>query len=213
LEADQIGSDGYTSLSADGHAVQSQVDSLLLQGQHATLKYAIVDEHGIFETSVGDGGAAVDEGAIGVTDLNISGDLTTPSGEGAIADLEILQLKEFSLPSRDALSHFGDGFDRVIIDTGLFLDRPASAGQNSNQDQYEQQTSAHGLSFGSPTLPPDLDGVNYSHTLSAEQIELLIRATVTIAYWVDGYLALTLLAMSPAEGGTTITLDTDPDGY
>jgi hypothetical protein len=41
--------------------------------------------------------------------------------------------------------------------------------------------------------------------LTAEQLNLLSRATVTIADLADGYLALTL--------GTTITLDTDAAGY
>jgi hypothetical protein len=146
-----------------------------------------MNEHGIFQASVGDGGAAVDEGAIGVTDLNVSGDLTTPSSEGAIADLEVLQLKEFSLPSRNALWHFGDGFDRVIIDTHLFLDRPTSARQNSNQEQYEQQSGNHTSSLGlsSGTLPPDRDVVNNSEAISSQpsalsfgQLALLNQATI-----------------------------------
>ena len=41
--------------------------------------------------------------------------------------------------------------------------------------------------------------------LTADQLSLLSKATITIADLADGYLALTL--------GTTITLDTDAAGY
>jgi len=60
LVADQVGRDSHPSLAAHRHAVQSQDDSVLLQGQYAALVYAVVNEHATFQTNIGEGGAAVD---------------------------------------------------------------------------------------------------------------------------------------------------------
>lgn len=53
--ADQVGSDGHPSLPASGHTIESQDDSILLQGQHTVVE-VIVDEHGTFKPNIGECG-------------------------------------------------------------------------------------------------------------------------------------------------------------
>ena len=213
LEANQIGGDDHTSLSPDGHPVQSHDDSGLLQRQHATLMHIIVDPTATFQANIGDCGATIDHGAIGVPNFNISSDFASPGGNGLVADRKILQLEELSLQPLETLSQLGRDLDRFIA-ANLFFDQARTAHLGQGKKEHEQEPGQHVSSVGlsSDTLPPDRNLVNnsdainsQSSALSAEQLALLGKATINIADLADGYLALTT--------GTTITLDTDAAGY
>lgn len=128
--ADQVGSDDYASLSADSHTIQSQDDSLLLQGQETTLGYVIVNEHIALHSKVADGRAAIDGLAIpgGIADFNIRSDFAAQGSDGAVADLDILELEELSLRPLETLSPFGGEFDGFVTST-FFADVTTDLGR------------------------------------------------------------------------------------
>lgn len=199
--AGQIGGDSHTSLSADGHPVQPQDDSELLPGEEAAQTNVIVDHDVAIHPDIRISGALVDRSAVGVSNFDISPDLTPPSGDGAIADLDVLKLEEFTLNPFPFNARLGRERERFEQSPSL-IDSAAELGQS--EDHQNQSTLQHSLSFGTVTLPPDRDSVHTvagNGQLTVEQLDLLSRATVTIADLADGYLALT--------SGTTITLDTD----
>jgi hypothetical protein len=114
--ADQVGSDGYTSLSTYGHAIQPQDDSLLLQGQNTTLIHVVMNKDIALHSEIADGRASIDGLAIprSITDFNICGDFPTQGSDGAVTDLEILKLEELSLQSFETLPRFAREFKRFI---------------------------------------------------------------------------------------------------
>lgn len=205
VSADEFSIDGHASASSDGHAVQSEIDSLLSRTEES----AVTDvTHEIDESWKAKNGTAVDDGAISISDLNVSGQATSPSSDRASSNSEIFKLQVVTLGGLlQQPSLLGKGGDIVGADIFATL---AASGQGQNQDN--QRALQHNLSFGSHTLPPDRDVVNNSEAisnqpsaLSFDQLALLNRATITIADLADGYLALTL--------GSTITLDIDAAGY
>ena len=207
--AGQIGGDRHASLSADGHPIQSQDDSELLLGEEAAQTNVIVDHDVAIHPDIRISGALVDGSAVGVSNFDISPDLTSPSGDGAIANLDVLKLEEFTLNPFPFNARLGRERERFEQSPSLI---DSAAGLSQDKNQQNQSPLQHSLSFGSLTLPPDQKLVNQSGSfetgfvgLTADQLALLNQATITIADLADGYLALTL--------GTTITLDTDAAGY
>ncbi|MDH5669953.1 MAG: M10 family metallopeptidase domain-containing protein, partial [Nitrospira sp.] len=227
-ETDQIRGDGHPALAADSHAVQAQGDAGLLEGQQATLLPAVRNEPVSDHAPVGHDGAFIGEGAVLIPHNQLGGDPASGGGDGAVTNLNILQLQQLTLEPLIFLNDFcpvGGGPEGP----GSIL---AAARLNETDEQQGQSIVSHDPSFGTPTLPPDRRFVNSSDglsgfsglssagassgpnnsqlttqnsTLSPEQLSLLGRATIAIDDLPDGYLALTL--------GTTITLDTDAAGY
>jgi hypothetical protein len=209
--ADQVGSDGNTSLPTNSHSVQSQDDSLLLQRKNVVLINVVVNEDIALHPEITDSGALIDGLAvpISITDFDLRRDFASQGSDGAITELEVLKLEELSLQSFETISRLGrlgEGFIEPRFFTGV------APGLGQDEDQQNQNMLQHNLSFGTLTLPPDRNLVNNSEavscqlsSLSFDQLALLNQATITIADLADGYLALTL--------GATITLDTDAAGY
>ena len=154
FEADQIGSDGHPSLATNSHAVQAQDDSLLFQGHDAILGHTVVDEHATSHANIGDCGATIDWPIIpgSIADFNVRRDFSSPGSEGAIADINIFQLEEFTLPllpSTQFLSREFDGFVEPRFFTSV------ATGLDQDENQQNQSPLQHSPSFGTPTLPPD----------------------------------------------------------
>jgi hypothetical protein len=157
--ADQVGSDSNPSLSTDGHAVQSQFDSPLLRGQRAIIGDAIVDECVSLHSEITDGVAMVDRLPItcSIADFNVSGDFSTQSGDGAIANLEIFNLEKLPFPLFQVLPSVGrEGVG--LVESNLFFNRTADLAQGENQ--HSQSSLQHTLSFGSHTLPLERKSVH-----------------------------------------------------
>jgi hypothetical protein len=95
--AGQIGGDDNASFPTDGHPVQSQDDSELLPGEEAAQTNVIVNHDVAIHPDIRISGALVDGSAVGVSSFDISSDLTSPSGDRAIANLDVLKLEEFTL--------------------------------------------------------------------------------------------------------------------
>jgi VCBS repeat-containing protein len=198
----EFGLNGNPALTTKSHAVQSQPDALLSEGERPAAFVSVVNKDTTLESDVSMHRPVIDYLTIGVTDLDVSFNPAAPSSEGAAAYLEILDLEKIpfeSLQPRSGL--LGQG--NWLVGSSPFSNGATSLGKAENQQ--EQSTLQHSLSFGSHTLPPDRNVVNNSNALSAEQLALLSKATITIEDLADGYLALTT--------GTTITLDTDAAGY
>ncbi|MDH5668189.1 MAG: putative Ig domain-containing protein [Nitrospira sp.] len=219
LSAGQVGINDNTPCAADGHAIDAQSDAFLCPAQVSIVVDAGI-WHGI-EPIVVERGALEDDGAIGIANIQDGFDTAIVRCDRSITDDHVFDLEEISLaglkviPSIQGHAHESIGFG---------LEFTTSLGQSDNQQNPD--ALQHHLSFGSPTLPPDRKSVNSSDglpglssaestdnsvlspqpsVLSAEQFDLLSRATIAIDDLPDGYLALTL--------GTTITLDIDAAGY
>ena len=232
---DQVGLNGNSALSSDSHAVQAQPNAELLGREGTSLLVRVEQKNASLESDVVKHRSLVDDRAIGIVNLNVGLDLSAPSGEGAIADSDVLDVQKLSLEPFQLVSIvLGHGGESVGPDT--FFN--AASNLSQGQGQQNQNALQHNPSFGPLTLPPDRNLVNTSvgngqwsvvsglpagwslgsdavtsdaspststSTLTSEQLMLLGRATITIADLADGYLALTT--------GTTITLDTDAAGY
>ena len=158
--AGQIGGDRHASLSADGHPIQSQDDSELLQGEGPAFTNIIMDHNCAIHTSVRVSGTLVDEGPIGIPDFNISHDLTSPSGDGTFANLDVLKLEEFTLnpfPFNSRLGREGERFEQ----SPSLIDSAAELGQSEDQ-QKNQIALQDNLSFGNLTLPSEPKSVKHS---------------------------------------------------
>ena len=195
----QIGVNSDPALTSDGHPVQAQSNSRLVIGQHESVLEVTGEQ--TLESKIGDNGACVDHCAIGVANVDVGLESAAPGGYGAGTDLQVLDLEKVPL----LLLQSGTDLFQVPGLEGPHVFPVFAAGLSQHENQQNPSILQHSLSFDSLTVLPDREVVNHSLALSAEQLDLLSRATITIANLADGYLALTL--------GTTITLDTDAAGY
>ncbi|MDH5640039.1 MAG: hypothetical protein OEY28_02010 [Nitrospira sp.] len=152
--ANQVGGNSDTPLSTNSHAIQSQDDSLLLQGEDVTLINIVMNENISLHSEIADGVAAIDGFPIAssITNINLGGDFSAQGSDGAIADLNILDLKELPLCPLENLSPFGGEFGG-FVEPRLFSG--VATGLGHREGQNEQEATEHDPSFGSPTLPPD----------------------------------------------------------
>jgi len=207
--ADEFSLNDNAPFTSDSHTVNSRQNASLSEGEKTGFRDSVVNENGSTETTVNEHRTAIDDSTIGVTDFNISADLSAPSGKRATAEFEVLNFEKLSfVPFMQLPPVLGHG-NQIVESSPLFNAAPG-LGQSENQD--DQSALQHSLSLGFQTLPPDRDVVNNSEAISSQpsalsfdQLALLNQATITIADLADGYLALTL--------GTTITLDIDAAGY
>jgi hypothetical protein len=222
VTVDKLWIDGDSPLPTDSHAIQAQPDAGLSIVEGTSPVASVKEKHGSVETDIDPHPAMVDGLPVGVSNFNVGFNPSIPSSDESLSDLEIFNLEEFPfLPFKTLSGLVGQGSE--FIGSNPFFNAAPGLGQGENEDN--QSTLQHSLSFGSQTLQPDRNLVNQSEAtsypldgargpepvegqpsaLSAEQLAWLNKATINIADLVDGYLALTL--------GTTITLDTDAAGY
>jgi hypothetical protein len=215
--ADERSINGDPAFASDGHAIQSQSDSWIA----GTIEKSLIVQTSLgipFESHQVVDGAFEDKSAIGLSNFQINGDLPSPGREGAITDLQVFDVNEVPLFSFQPLSErITQGLDFVHVPVLV-----PTSNLNQSENQQDHSTLQHNLSFGTQTLPLDRNAVNRSvengqwlmgdgglsnsnHSpLTAAQLDLLSRATITIDDLAEGYLALTT--------GTTITLDRDAAG-
>ena len=207
--SDESGLNSDASFASDRHTVNAEPDARLGEGESASVLASVVNENIAMKTNVDKHGSTIGDRPIGVSNFDVSPDLPAPGGEGTIANRNVFNAKKLSLISLQPLPGLACQQNGIVGPPPLFN---ATAGLGQSEDQQNQSTLQHSLSFGTLTLPPDRDVVNQSASfgtgfvgLTADQLALLNKATITIADLADGYLALT--------SGTTITLDTDAAGY
>jgi hypothetical protein len=207
--SDEIGLNDNAPFTSDSHTVNSQPNASLSEVESTSVLASVVNENRTYEATVNEHWSTIGDRPIGIADFNVSADLSAPGGEGTIAERNVFNAKKLSLVLLQPLPGL-IGQRNGIVESPSFFNAATSLKQSENQNN--QRALQHNLSFGSLTLPPDRDVVNQSASfgtglvgLTADQLALLNRATITIADLADGYLALTL--------GTTITLDTDAAGY
>lgn len=93
LPADEFSLDRHAPFAADGHAVQAQSDPSLRNNQVPFIIDAGVRHGG--EALIVKDGATEDQGAIGVSNFQVSLDAAVPSSQRTIPDLQIFNLEEF----------------------------------------------------------------------------------------------------------------------
>jgi hypothetical protein len=203
-QTDQASVNSEPSFATNSHAVQAQLDTLIGHSDQGTATDVIRDASNVPESNVGIHGTFIDQGTVGVANAQIGGETSSPRRDGTSADFDFLDLQQFSLLSFDPLPlPCIQGIPFKGRNVSPISDITSNLSQGENQN--DQSTLQHNLSFGSQTVAPDGSLVNQSEALSLEQLALLGKATITIDDLPDGYLALTT--------GTTITLDKDAAGY
>jgi hypothetical protein len=125
----QVGGDDDTTLSSDGHAVQTPDNTQLLSGQQTPFSNVIVDGEISYHTPVGNGGAFVDEGAIAVSDNDLRNHLASCGGDRTLADREVFKLQQVALEplvTMDGFRNEGAG----LIEPMFFVKGAAGLGKN-----------------------------------------------------------------------------------
>ena len=164
--ADQAGVNNDLSLTSDGHSVQPQQGSSLMQGQETG--NVIVESNPTDESNICQDIASIHERAIGITGFDNGADLSIPGGNGAISDVDVFQNQEIFLFPFDTLS-----MHTVQVNGGKFVDpllnlSEQSTGWQRSKSQNEQQLFQHTSSFCTLTVPLDRRSVNGSGAFSAE---------------------------------------------
>ena len=189
---DKFAFNGNASFASDRHTVDTEPDARLGEGESTVFLSSVVNENIAPEPNVHEHWTTVGDRPICIADLNGSSDLPAPGGEGTVAELDVLDLQKVSLvplvQSPTLLGH-GNG----LVGVPPFFN--AASGLGKGEGKQNQNMLQHNLSFGSLTLPPDRSLVNQSASfgtgfvgLTADQLALLNKATITIADLVDGYL-------------------------
>jgi hypothetical protein len=93
----ELGLNGNAPLAANRHAIDSQPDTGLTEGESAGFLSSVVNESRTTEATVNEHGSVIGDRAIGVADFDVSSDLSTPGSERAIAELNIFNAKKLSL--------------------------------------------------------------------------------------------------------------------
>jgi hypothetical protein len=149
ISAHKFSVDSDASSSSDSHAIQPEIDSLLRHTEESTVTDVVEEINA--KSGVGDYGAAVYDSAISVSNLNVGSQPSSSSSDGTSSDSEIFKLQVVTLGGlTQQPSLFGERGDRVGADILATL---ATPGQRENQNN--QSTLQHSLSFGTLTLPPD----------------------------------------------------------
>ena len=130
-ETGQARGDGNTPLSADGHPIQSQDDSVLFQSQSTAPMQIIVDEDVALHTPKEENGFLVDEGAIDVTNLDIRRDFAPPGSDRTVSNLEAFNLQEVPFEPLPHLPSLSRERVRLIHGSTIFGGVPSlSAGED-----------------------------------------------------------------------------------
>ena len=117
IGADLTGVDDHPSAAAAGHTIHTVSDAKLGAYQEPFL----VDTQGrIFESGVKKDGPFKNKSSVGISNHQVSLDLSIPSGNWAIPNLEILELEEFAFNPFDvgsSLIRHGSGSELFPIRT------------------------------------------------------------------------------------------------
>jgi hypothetical protein len=144
--SDEIGLNGNTSLAANRHAIDSQPNTGLAEGESASVLGSIVNENRTSEAAVDEHRSAIGDRAIGVADFDVSSDLPAPGGERAIAELDVFNAKKLSLISLQLLPGL-IGQQNGLVGVPSLFDAASELGkgegkQNQNALQHESSVSS-----------------------------------------------------------------------
>jgi hypothetical protein len=149
VTANQLSIDSDSAFASDSHAVQTQLDTWL---PITKMPFIVQAEFGhTLESNQVVGGSFENEGAVGLMNFEFGGDLATPGSQGAVTDLQVLDLHKLSLfPFQPFPERITQRLDFVYVPV---LVPTSELGQSENQNN--QSVLQHRLSFGSLTLPLD----------------------------------------------------------
>jgi hypothetical protein len=127
-----------SSFAADGHAIQTQLNSRL-SDQCMGIQDAAF--RAVLESSQGEHGALVNDSTVDIVDLDIRDYFSTHGSDGAIPDFEILNLNEFSLQPF--------GLNAPLIGQGVALIPISDVKVAPSLSQGENQENKNALQHGS----------------------------------------------------------------
>jgi hypothetical protein len=142
VSADEFSIDGHASASSDSHTIQAEIDSFLRPKEEFTVTDVA---YKIDESWKAKNGSTVDNGAISVSNLDVSSQPSSSSSDSASSNSEIFKLQAVALGGlKQQPPLLRQGGDIVGADILATL---ATPGQGQNQDN--QNALQHG-----PTVSP-----------------------------------------------------------
>jgi hypothetical protein len=115
----------------------------------------------VLEANIGDNGIFINGGSIvGIPNLDLGFQPTSPGGNGSVSDLEVFDLQKLSLFSLQPGTNLFQIPNLQRVAVLPLVNVTAPLGQS--KDQQNQSTLQHNLSFGSLTVPPDPKSVERS---------------------------------------------------
>jgi hypothetical protein len=106
MSADETSINGYTTATSDGHAIQSEIDSLLGPKEES----AVTDVAYNPESWEANYGTAIDYGAISISNLNVGSQPSSSSSDRASSNSEIFKPQAIALGGlAQQPSLFGEG--------------------------------------------------------------------------------------------------------
>ena len=142
VSADEFSIDGHASASSDSHAIQAEIDSLLRRTEESAVRDVACKPAESWEAK---NGTTIDNSAITISDLNVSGQPSSSGSNRASSDSEIFKLQAVTFGSlTQQPSLLGERGDIVGPDILATLATPGHG-----QDQQNQNVLQHG-----PTVSP-----------------------------------------------------------
>lgn len=138
VRAHEFSIDGHASVPSDSHAIQSEIDSLLRRAEASAVTDTI--EKVNTKSRIGDYSAAIDDGAIIVSNLNVGSQTSASSSDGTGSDAEIFQSEIVALSS---LAFESSLFrqDRNIVGGEIFpiltTSELGQSEENQNQNTFQ----------------------------------------------------------------------------
>jgi hypothetical protein len=100
---DKLAFNGNASFASDRHTIDSEPDARLSKGESSRLLGSVVNENRTYKATVDEHRSAIGDRPIGVSNVDVSADPSTPSGERAITELDILDAERLSFISLQPL--------------------------------------------------------------------------------------------------------------
>ena len=160
---DQFSADRKASSSTNSHTIEPQLNSGLAVTQHEAIRKVSGEQS--FESNVSDNGTFVNrDSIIGISDLDLGLQSTTPGSNGSVSDLQVFDLQKLPLLSLQP----GTNLLQVPRLQGGQVLSIVNVAASLRQGQGQQNLSAlqHSLSFGTLTLPPERKSVKRSDLFS-----------------------------------------------
>ena len=138
LSTDQVWGDGNPPFATNGHSVDTEHDTDLLQGQQTAFLDVVVERNGTHHSPIEERGAFVDGSAIPEADIEIGGNFATPNSEWAIPNFDFFQLKDLASRPFGALQVFGSEGNGFVEGSSLRQVTEITTGQGKNEGQDDQ---------------------------------------------------------------------------
>jgi hypothetical protein len=100
----ELGSDGNSTFTSDGHAIQAHPNTGLSIREGASSVTSVVDKYVAVKPNIDPHGALIGERPIGISDFDICFESSTPSSQGTITNLDVFKFEQISLVSFESVS-------------------------------------------------------------------------------------------------------------